>query len=135
LRHGKSCAILVCGIHHYSKGAIMHKRVLYVEETGWQTAVQEHPDLILMDLRLPNGISGFDLTRRLKANPQLKQIPVIALTAVDTAEELALAAGCDGFLRKPADIRQIRATIHEHLGTFTPELVSEKVLSSFVAAY
>ena len=139
----------------------MHKRVLYVEdnpqnmllvrrildvtgyelleatdgEVGWQTAVQEHPDLILMDLRLPNGISGFDLTRRLKANPQLKQIPVIALTAVDTAEELALAAGCDGFLRKPADIRQIRAAIHEHLGTSTPELVSEKVLSSFVAAY
>lgn len=139
----------------------MHKRILYVEdnpqnmllvrrilevagyelleatdgEAGWQTAVHEHPDLILMDLRLPNGMSGFDLTRRLKASPQLKDIPVIALTAVDTAEELALSAGCDGFLRKPADIRQIRAVIHQHLGTFTPELVSERVFSSFVAAY
>jgi two-component system cell cycle response regulator DivK len=139
----------------------MHKRILYVEdnpqnmllvrrildvtgyelleaadgESGWQTAVHEHPDLILMDLRLPNGMSGLDLTRRLKAAPQLKHIPVIALTAFDTDEELALAAGCDSFLRKPADIRQIRAAISQHLGTSTPELVSEKVLSSFVAAY
>ena len=139
----------------------MHKRILYVEdnpqnmllvrrildvtgyelleatdgESGWQKAMHEHPDLILMDLRLPKGISGFDLTRRLKAAPQLKHIPVIALTAFDTAEEQAMAAGCDGFLRKPADIRQIRATITQHLGTSTPELVSEKVLSSFVAAY
>jgi two-component system cell cycle response regulator DivK len=71
----------------------------------------------------------------LKANPQLKQIPVIALTAYDAAEALALAAGCDGFLRKPAGIRQIRAIIHQHLGTPAPELLSEQVLSSFVAAY
>ena len=104
-------------------------------ESGWQTAVSEHPDLILMDLRLRGDISGFELTRRLKAAPELRHIPIIALTGYDTAEQAALAAGCDGFLRKPADIQQIRAIIHKHLGTPAPELVSEKVLASFVAAY
>ncbi len=104
-------------------------------ESGWQTAVQEQPDLILMDLRLPGEMSGFDLTRRIKASSELQHIPVIALTAYDTAEKTALAAGCDDFLRKPADIRQIRAVIHQHLGTSAPELVSEQVLASFVAAY
>jgi two-component system cell cycle response regulator DivK len=144
-----------------AKEFFMRKRILYVEdnpqnmllvrrilevtgyelleamdgESGWQTAVQEQPDLILMDLRLPGDISGFELTRRLKADPQLRHIPIIALTAYDTAEELALAAGCDGFLRKPAGIRQIRAVIHQHLGTPAPELLSEQVFSSFVAAY
>jgi two-component system cell cycle response regulator DivK len=88
-----------------------------------------------MDLRLPGTMSGFELTRRLKATPELKHIPIIALTAYDTAEPLALAAGCDGFLRKPADIRQIRTAIHQHLGTPTSELISAKVLASFVAAY
>ncbi|MCB8943831.1 MAG: response regulator [Ardenticatenaceae bacterium] len=104
-------------------------------DSGWETAVAHTPDLILMDLRLPGEISGFELTRRIKAAPQLRHIPIIALTAYDTAEELALAAGCDGFLHKPADIRQIRAVIHQYLGTPAPELVSEKVLTSFVAAY
>ena len=104
-------------------------------QLGWDTAVNERPDLILMDLRLPGEISGFELTRRLKAAPELKHIPIIALTAYDTAEKVALAAGCDDFLRKPADIRQIRAVIHQYLGTPAPELVSEQVLASFVAAY
>jgi two-component system cell cycle response regulator DivK len=104
-------------------------------ESGWQTAVQECPDLILMDLRLSGKMSGFELTRRLKATPALCHIPIVALTGYEAAEPLALAAGCDDFLRKPADIRQIRAMIHRHLGTPTPELVSEKVLASFVAAY
>ena len=104
-------------------------------ESGWQTAVHKRPDLILMDLRLPGEMSGFELTRRIKASPELQHIPVIALTAYDTAEKAAIAAGCDDFLRKPADIRQIRAVIHQYLGTSAPELVSEQVLASFVAAY
>ena len=93
------------------------------------------PDLILMDLRLSGDLSGFELTRRIKDAPELQHIPIIALTAYDTAENLALAAGCNDFLRKPADIRQIRSVIHQYLNTPTSELVSEKVLSSFVAAY
>jgi two-component system, cell cycle response regulator DivK len=89
-------------------------------EMGWTTAVTHHPDLILMDLRLPGDISGFELTRRLKQHPELRHVPIVALTAYgnEEAETRARAAGCDAFLAKPADIRQIRATLHQF---FTPE--------------
>ena len=103
--------------------------------SGWIEAMSQRPDLILMDLRLKGELSGFELTRRLKRHAELCQIPVIALTAYDTAEEKALAAGCDGFLSKPADIRQIRQVILGYLGTPASDLVTEDVLSSFVAAY
>lgn len=85
---------------------------------GWETAVTQPPDLIFMDLHLPGGITGYDLTRRLKQHPGLQHIPVIALTAFgnEEAEQAALDAGCDAFLRKPADIRQIRAVLHQYLG-------------------
>ena len=75
------------------------------------------PDLILMDLRLPGEIDGFELTRRIKADPQLSQIPVIVLTAYGDAEaqEKAKAAGCEDFLHKPADIRQIQAVLRQFL--------------------
>jgi CheY-like chemotaxis protein len=86
---------------------------------GWQVAVTHIPDLILMDLHLPGNVSGFDLTRKIKQNAMLSQIPVVALTAfgLAEAEQAALEAGCAGFLHKPADIRQIRATIHRYLET------------------
>jgi two-component system cell cycle response regulator DivK len=73
-----------------------------------------------MDLRLPGELSGFALTRRIKAHPELNHIPIIALTAYDyeETEAKARAAGCDAFLAKPADIRQIRAALHTF---FQPE--------------
>ena len=88
-------------------------------EAGWETAVQEQPDLIIMDLHLPGRISGMALTRRIKQQKELRRIPIIALTAYDTpeVERLARAAGCDAFLRKPADIRQIRTVLHRFLDT------------------
>jgi CheY-like chemotaxis protein len=65
-------------------------------------ALALHPDLILMDLSMP-GMDGWEATRRLKANPDTQQIPVIALTghALDSYTERALQAGCDGCLVKP----------------------------------
>lgn len=90
--------------------------------TGWETAVTHHPDLILMDLHLPGEINGLELTQRLKQHPTLQHIPIVALTAHDSAEmeTAALAAGCSGFLHKPADLRQIRQTLHTFLhGTET----------------
>jgi CheY-like chemotaxis protein len=139
----------------------MYKRILYIEDnpqnmllvrrildvagyellpatdsaSGWETAVREHPDLVLMDLHAPDDSGNFELTRRLKANDDLKEIPIVALSAYDAAEAPARAAGCDGFLHKPADIRQIRATIHQYLGTTASDLLSRQVLHSFVAAY
>jgi two-component system, cell cycle response regulator DivK len=87
-------------------------------QSGWNAAVRERPDLILMDLRLPGEIDGFELTRRIKADPDLGQIPVVVLTAHgnEEAERRAEAVGCDGFLHKPADIRQIRGVLRQFLG-------------------
>jgi two-component system, cell cycle response regulator DivK len=87
-------------------------------EAGWHTAVTHQPDLIFTDLHLPGGLNGFDLTRQLRQHPTFTHTPIIALTAFgnDEAEQAALAAGCDGFLRKPADIRQIRAVLRQYLG-------------------
>ena len=67
---------------------------------GVAMAASEQPDLILMDLTLP-GIDGEEATRRIKADPVTKHIPVIALTANAMAgdREEALAAGCDDFVR------------------------------------
>ena len=84
---------------------------------GWETAVTHHPDLILMDLHLPGEMNGLELTQRLKQQPTLQHIPIVALTAHDSVEveTAALAAGCSGFLRKPADLRQIRQMLHTFL--------------------
>jgi len=87
-------------------------------ENGWPMAVNQQPDLIFVDLRLPGDVDGFDLLRRLKSHPQLKEIPAVVLTAFGhgEAEVRARRAGCDGFLHKPADIQQVRATIRQYVG-------------------
>lgn len=66
------------------------------------------PRVILMDLQLP-GIDGFELTRRLKADPGTRGILIIAVSAyaMKGDEERALAAGCDGYLSKPIDTRAL----------------------------
>jgi CheY-like chemotaxis protein len=71
---------------------------------GIALAEQDLPDLILMDLALP-VIDGWEATRRIKANEQLKHIPVIAFTAhaMRGDAERALASGCDDYLAKPLD--------------------------------
>ncbi len=86
-------------------------------KSGWELASNQTPDLILMDLHMPGEVNGFELTRRLKAHPDLKEIPVVALTSYgEEAVQQAMEAGCDGFLHKPADIQQIRSTIDKYLG-------------------
>ena len=75
---------------------------------GLTMATNEQPDLILMDLTLPD-IDGREATRRIKADPATKSIPVIALTAHAMAgdKEMALAAGCDDFDTKPVDMPRL----------------------------
>ena len=79
---------------------------------GVTMATSEQPDLILMDLTLPD-ISGEEATRRLKADPTTKSIPVIALTANAMASdrERAIAAGCDEFETKPVDMPRLLGKI------------------------
>jgi two-component system cell cycle response regulator len=75
-------------------------------EAGLELARRHRPHCILMDIRLP-GMDGLAATRQLKSDPQLRHIPVVAMTGFVGAEEerKALAAGCDGFLSKPFDTR------------------------------
>jgi len=77
----------------------------------------ENPDLILMDLALPN-MDGWEATRQLKADPLTRAIPVVALTAVAMRgdEERARAAGCDDYLSKPARPAAIRAIVMKYTG-------------------
>ena len=75
-----------------------------------------HPRLILMDLQLP-GMDGLGLTRRLKKDPALADIVVVALTAyaMKGDEGKALETGCDGYITKPIDTRTLTATIAGYL--------------------
>jgi len=80
----------------------------------------ERPDLILMDLALPN-MDGWEATRQLKGNAETRAIPVVALTAVAMRgdEEQARAAGCDDYLPKPARPAAIRAVVKKYTGGAT----------------
>lgn len=70
-------------------------------------AQEEKPDLVLMDIGIP-GMSGYEATTLIKAIPEIRQTPVVALTArvMDGDRERSLAAGCDGYISKPIDVRR-----------------------------
>ncbi|HSW93042.1 MAG TPA: response regulator [Gammaproteobacteria bacterium] len=74
------------------------------------------PALILVDIQLP-GMDGLELTRKLKADPRYKHIPVIAITAyaMKTDKEKALAAGCNGYIAKPVDIKTLPDIIDKYI--------------------
>ena len=76
--------------------------------TGVAMATTERPDLILMDLSLP-VMDGWEATRQIKGTPELRHIPVIALTshAMVGEREKALAAGCDDFDTKPVELPRL----------------------------
>lgn len=109
----------------------MSKRILYIEDnpenrllmrrvlmaegyiveeasdgtSGLQKASESPPDLILMDINLPE-IDGYEVTARLKQLPNMNGVPIIAVTAnvMRGDREKTLAAGCDGYIQKPIDI-------------------------------
>ena len=74
------------------------------------------PDLILMDIALP-GVSGEDLTRQIKANPQWCHLPIVALTAMAMKgdREQFLNAGCDDYISKPIDTQALAELVDKYL--------------------
>ena len=79
-------------------------------------ATSQHPDLILMDIQLP-GMDGYEATRRIKADPVLHHIPIIAVTsyALSGDDAQAFAAGCDSYVAKPFSPRALLAKVREYL--------------------
>ena len=85
-------------------------------EEGVRMADQERPDIILMDVQLPK-LSGYEATLRIKANPALRDIPVIAVTsfALGGDDEKAMEAGCDDYIAKPFKPRDLLERVEKFL--------------------
>ena len=93
-------------------------QVIHVSEgeAGFTKAIEEVPDLILLDLGLPD-IDGQTLATLVKRTPELKNIPIVAVTAwpEETARAMAMAYGCDGFISKPINVRAFPDQIAQFL--------------------
>jgi len=85
-------------------------------EDAVKQAQDSVPDLILMDLQLP-GIDGHEALAQLRANPDTRAVPVVALTAsaMPMDRDKALSAGFDGFLEKPIKVREFPDQVRQHL--------------------
>ena len=79
-----------------------------------ERALAERPDVILMDMMMPK-VDGFQATRELRANEDMRKVPILAITAMEGARQRVLEAGCDDLVPKPIDVRafleQIRAWV------------------------
>lgn len=88
-------------------------------ERGLEIARRQKPDLVMIDINLPN-LDGLTLASMMKADPELGDIPIVAVTAnvMKGDRERTLAAGCDGYIQKPIDIddfpRQVARYLQQH---------------------
>ena len=102
---------------------------------GIEIATKEKPDLILMDINLPD-MQGYEVTTFLKSNQSIKNIPIIALTGFTGkgAKELTLAAGCDGYISKPINITEFLQQIDEYLHG-KKDLVDPEIEKKYLTEY
>jgi CheY-like chemotaxis protein len=80
-----------------------------------QRAVELHPDLILMDIMMPE-VDGLEATRQLRAREDFGRVPILALTAMQGARDRALEAGCNDCVNKPLDLPRFLAKLKRWLG-------------------
>jgi len=119
-------SVRILYIEDNHENRILVKRVLEAEgytvieapnaKVGMAHAQADRPDLILMDINLPE-VDGYTTTARIKATPGLESVKVIALTAnvMKGDREKTLAAGCDGYIQKPIDVDQLPRQIARFL--------------------
>ncbi len=81
---------------------------------GIKKAVADPPDLVLVDIAIP-GLDGYEVTLRLRSEPKLAEVPIVAITA-EGSRDTSLAVGCTGFIEKPIDARTFADTIRGYLG-------------------
>lgn len=117
---------IVLLIEDNSNNALLVKRILTAQsvkvlhawtgESGLQMAVENQPDLILLDLGLPD-IDGQTVATLIKRMPKLADVPIIAVTAwpVETAQEMVKAYGCDAYIAKPIDPKEFWAVVQTYL--------------------
>lgn len=86
-------------------------------EQALQALETRVPDVILMDIQMP-GMDGLALTRHLRRDGSLRSVPIVALTAsaIKGDEEVARAAGCDGYITKPIDTRTFTSMVRKYAG-------------------
>jgi two-component system, cell cycle response regulator DivK len=85
-------------------------------EQGLEMARVSRPDLILLDIQLPD-IDGLEVLRRLRDVPETKLVPIIAMTAHAMPDDAVhfVSAGCDGYIQKPISVRAFRDEVQRHL--------------------
>src|SRR5579859_5962653 len=85
-------------------------------QTGLQSAMSELPDVAIIDLMMP-GLSGYDVTRQLRADPRTAKLPVLVLTARNQPmdRQMALGVGANAFMSKPVSSRDLHARLNEIL--------------------
>ena len=91
-------------------------------ESALEAVEEDPPDLILLDIMMP-GMSGFDVCKQLKDNPETSNIPIIFLSALTEAEEKrkGMALGAIDFFTKPFEVSEIRTKVKQHLLAFIEE--------------
>jgi len=85
---------------------------------GVEKAVAEQPDLILLDIMMP-GMDGWEAARTLRANPETKDIPILAATALfrDSDLKSCLDAGCNGYIVKPFTFQELQGKVREYIAS------------------
>jgi len=97
-------------------------RAAALGEQAIEMATARRPDLSLLDIRLPD-IDGLEVLRRLRSFPEIKDVPIVAMTAQAMPDEVErfVAAGCDGYIQKPISLQTFRAEVKRHLIAATGE--------------